>query len=489
MAPYSNRSQVVSRRNSGSSIGNWRGAARQFAIKAGQQLARMAVSEVSRRFSTPSIPSTSGGYRTSSVTSSRRVSTTPSMNIDFTPRSRPSIPVRVKGTATGRYRGRFATKRKSKSVPILSKLQRRGFSVTTERYGVLKDPHCAYIAHSTAHTSNIAISIKGAMFRMVLEKAGITVPNTDQVLPLSKGVNGGTYESDGWKVSYTVFQQLNQDYQTYEYVIPTATTFDGLMADTPGITGAIESEILNQPGTHTPYSISLEIGDISGSTTSWRSKAIIYLDHCTTTLWSQSTLTLQNRTSGALASGAALGDLERVDNQPLQGFMYKFKNADPRMKTPISRQGVSGAIPQLGLFNTANINGLALIRSASLPITFQEPPVPSLFKNINGYSKVSLQPGDMKKSVCSHKMSMNHGTLAKKLRVENIGVIDGITRVTGMPGACHMFGLEERLRTTTENPITISYELESVVGCMMKEKKQYNVLQTRLNIVEQSLTS
>lgn len=372
-------------------------------------------------------------------------------------------------TSTGIYAGRFKKPTKKGARSLENYLLQNGYHTTIEIYGDMNDDHALYLGHSTYNQTQIAEAVTGALFRKLLQKAGFTVTSLDEILHLNRSPTPGG-DSIGWRIVYRELNPLDGAIAETSYLTIAGETIKTLIANT-SIAQIFVTMMRNNTGNYDPYEFVLYSPEENSGTTHWRLAASMNLQQEKAEIYCMSTMVLQNRTKGA-NSAAGEFDAERVDNQPLRGYLYEFKGGDPRLK------GVVGAVSvgtRDNALNRIRADGLVFAKPpgfGSLPQEYEEPPVPGKFSNCLKASKIVLQPGQMKKTVVTHKYSGFLLNLFQKLRNKYFATISSTGYSSGAPGKCQLFGLEEFIRTDSTNLITCQWEKELRIGCVLKTKKK-----------------
>jgi len=381
--------------------------------------------------------------------------------------------------STGRYVGAFKKPRKLKSNHETKALQ-QGYAATIEQYGRVDDPDCCYLGHSSYNQGAIARAIVGAIYRKLFRVAGCDISNSENVLPLSY-----MNSSQKWRIQYTLMEPLTGTQTAHDWDINVNYSFRGLVLDsfvagrlgdyliTSFLTGATAKDL---------YSVQLYSKDLDTNggfdLSEYRQHATLKMADESVHISISSKLVVQNRTKAELANGEDVGlDATRIDNQPLKGFHYSFKSADPRLRCVDSTQPLMNFIP---------VNGLLLYRSAeftnALPGTdglWTEPPNPKIWMNCDGSARVALQPGNIKTSYLKHSYNGLFGMIQRKL-FPNLAATNPFSPTTyiatGLSGKCNLIALEEMLRTDTTNKITLNYENEYRIGCYLSTRKKKTAL-------------
>lgn len=283
-------------------------------------------------------------------------------------------------------------------------------------------------------------------------------------------IGNEAYNAEGWVLEYVTFNPINgQTVAEATYTTVDNDTFHGVLnlpAKFGGFLAHIEAHLLRADGSAVttnvePYMLNVYTYDQGiGTNDKKRLAANLNLSNEFITVYSSSTLKIQNRTAGDNATTTDKYELDRIDNQPLKGYRYQFYG-EPRLKYARTTAPTTGGVNQINYNST---DGTLIWRATDLPQPYIEPPVPKFWANCPKSSGVVLQPGEMKKGYIAVKYSGRFVNVVKKIRAERT-VID---RVIGIKGKTELFAFEEKIRTSGSNPITLMYETEMKVGCTTK---------------------
>lgn len=358
------------------------------------------------------------------------------------------------------------------------KALKNGYHVTFEKYGTVTDSQCVYMYHSNYDPVEISRVLVGALFRTLFRKAGIEIGNVQQELPLF-----APDQSAGFKIVFISRNPLQNEVATNEIIIGNNVTFQALVdswTDTPSTMGRLFVDYMKGLANQfEPYTLSLYCADDNNTFQNWRCLANMTLADEMIVFQSSSAAMIQNRTKGEEAGTD--GAVDRVDNQPLKGFIYEFKNGDPRLKTNQIRTYGTGDARDV-LYATGDYTGVRTFGSVALDT--QEPPVGQIWRNIKSTTPITLNPGNMKKTKITSVFKNRLPTLLLKLRCAQFTNANYLNLIcyTGLPSMkSQIITLEETLRTPAGNLLTCLFEAELKVGAYTYTKKQKGVLRTRFN--------
>ncbi len=372
------------------------------------------------------------------------------------------------GLSTGYYRGKVrAKRRKLKSDVKKEKFMAKGYLQSYEEHGTLTDPRCVHIGHSTHNLRWFPGVIAKALLRRVISKAGFEVDDQEKVLPFTYsntnngwvfvlyGVNEGTgaiQESDRWNCDGT---------DTLETLAskPSATGGPSLFSLFTNImTGSTVSNLFNLAR------FDMMVQDNSTFTAPLRLQASLNLNNHKLVIMSKSSITIQNRSKGATSGDI---DATAVDNQPLKGYMYQFGNGQVATKQ-VGTLWNKGAVTATGLIKHVSADFENSGSNGYVSFSWREPQPPAIFRNVKGSTRVSLQPGDIKKgTVTSMYRGYFNDVLAK---IRNRTNTPANTSVFGpVLGKSQLFSLEEVINTGDINQIVVQYETDKHIGCYLKQ--------------------
>jgi len=380
------------------------------------------------------------------------------------------------------YAGKFKKPRKHKKS-MEQRFLSQGFLSTTEQYGTVADPDCVYLIHSTGYLLELANVMNVALLRKVMNKAGFKITNVNNEIaasaPISAGVDPAE-NSSGLRFVFTCKQMTTMNTRNYVYDTLDNQSFMDVTRLWTDMRDRIVDFFRGQGEILEPYRIAVYQRDSTIASNNWNLGAEIFLEDCHMEIAMASNLVVQNRTLASLDTIGVAADqvsTDRVDAQPVKGWLYEFKHADPR--TRHSAAGATATISSNEFWTNMRDMGIRLIRGeqftgnvstvggATTVITgATEPFVPKYFANCVKSSRILLQPGEVKKTGFTWKLSGKVINIFKKLKVVLWQGTD--SSFAGMVGKCQMIALEEVMRTPSTNKVTIAYERELKIGVIVK---------------------
>jgi len=369
---------------------------------------------------------------------------------------------------TGGWAGKFNTPRKIKAN-LETMYLKKGFMIGNEIYGTCSDPFAVYVHHSTYDATLMANAFAGALIRKLFLKAGLPITDRNGLIPATS-----LLDATGFRLEFYQQQSATGALAGSTFDTGAASTLQTIIDAWVGANSLASSveTYLKSGSSFSPYSISLYANDVGVTTTSHRLLAKILLQNEVVDFNITSKITMQNRTK---ADGALDFATDRIDNQPLIGTCYKFKN-EPRLKnvdTNSQQIFLQGTTPTgLKLFGAATFT-----TPAGQVDHWENRPNAKIFSNCHKAASTILQPGQMKSSYLSFNLNGKLNNLFPKLRLE----ASSTTQVTGIKCLSEMFVFEEKMRTGVINWVSVHYERKINVGCYLTTKKQDYVIDPKFN--------
>lgn len=182
---------------------------------------------------------------------------------------------------------------------------------------------------------------------------------------------------------------------------------------------------------------------------------------------------MQNRSQSANLSNST----DVIDSNPVQGYIYDFAGI-PRTRDAHANNTAGGSVPipnKAWRFESVRFqDGLRLIRGGDLPNGYKEPINGKMFTNCKGQTRFRLEPGAIKHIFRKYKVSHRFNTLIDKIRVASDNASPG--NVNKFVGGGVLFGVEDVINVNSTANITMTYETEHRVCCVIKESKSTPML-------------
>jgi len=392
------------------------------------------------------------------------------------------------------YSGKFKKPKRVKQT-MQSRCLSQGYMTTIETHGTVNDPDCVYAVHSTGHIYEMCQTIAVALLRKIMTKAGYKITNQNNTVAVGLPVQdiNPLETSIGLRFVFTVKRPSDNTTRNYTYDTNATSAFVDIARSWITLRDRMIDYVRGSAEELEPYKIAVYNRDIVSpvNENAWQLGAEIFLEDCKLELNFQSNLTVQNRTLAALnATGAASDQVstDRVDSQPIKGWLYEFKHADPRVRhSAVSRTAnVSSNL----LWGTMKETGMRLIRGNEFtgPIVpalapaittwsgATEPFDPKYFANIAKATSIILQPGEIKKTSFTYSVKGKFINLMKRFKVTHWDTT--AATFSGMMGKSQMVALEEVMRTNSTNKVTLAYERELKIGCIVTASFRQAPLET-----------
>jgi len=367
-------------------------------------------------------------------------------------------------------------KAKKTQISFKQRAQAQGLFRTTETFGNVSSPDSVYLLHSSGALVEQSLVIAGALLRTCLQKAGFSINNLFRELAVSSTGAGANFNEDslGLRFVYTVINPITGDTLNITYEPVTNNNFGDILNGFVGLNEHLLHIIQGEDAGGTkletePFKLSLYMQDANGGTPNVRCIAEMFLEDISVELQVHSCMTVQNRTQAANAA-AGINDTDRVDNQPLKGYLIDFGHSDPRVRM-VSSVSELAALRNNNFANMLN-TGVRLIRGAEFSPA-NEPLDAKYFSNSVKSTGITLAAGEMKKTSFVFKLSGKMTTVMKKLKVNSHNTLQ---IHNGQIGHCQMLSFEETMRTNSTNLVNVAYERELALGCIVKYKPSYTPL-------------
>jgi len=371
-----------------------------------------------------------------------------------TPRTRARANARH---VTSNYQGKFKKAKRNKSDPFV----KNGFKHVTEVTGLVTDPDCCYIGHSTCPSYTMIEMACQALLRKLFEKAGLVINAlADPLLHTSTNTTAGwlirvntvdletgaaTAIADyPTAIGDSIARIVGQDNAGLGPAWPALLTYFqqyGAMNTLPtaiNINEPLNMILYNNVGDGAP--IYVQVAQLN-----LREENIV----CSVV----SEIKIQNRSVSATGNE----DAESVSNNPLRYVKYLFdgiprhRDKQTSLKLPPTKTGVI----TIGSVNSGNNY-------------MREPPSPKLFWNCKKSISGVLQPGAIKSDKLTFYKSMK---LLKFLKYHAVYQSDDRDPGPGfkflskeLKGPFGLFAFEDMINLNAAQRIAVAYEVNRSIG-------------------------
>lgn len=371
-----------------------------------------------------------------------------------------SKPKRVAAGVTGAYRGKFnKTKKKKKGLAYANK----GIQETHEVHGTIEDPNCVYITHTGVDGFRLIQKASIALFRKLFEKAGNVIVNLDDLLPT---INLNTSQNQLIELTQinkrTGVETVLESYRLG--INDTLRTVSDVFGDKwLSYSFGFNNTGAGNSGTDTlhPHRLVLYHQDFN-TTIGDVMRCEMYLEDEMLCVQGVSEMKIQNRTNSA--SGTTSTD--DVSANPVVGRRYTFSSI-PNLR---DKRGFK-------LQSIPVNNGVQLVRAAEIPSSataavsyFNEPPLPNLFSNCKGSSKLYLGPGVIKSGKIYYRKNMMFLKFLQTMRLQ-YGVSPEFNAYTTI-FPCEMYAIEDMINVNPTQNIRLAYECNKTLGVYLKTRKK-----------------
>ena len=332
---------------------------------------------------------------------------------------------------------------------------KNGITLTTEHGGQISDKYSVYLMHNSVPLGTLSYQIGCCLAKRLVEKYF----NTD-IVNMEQSINAFTTGNLSCDIEY--------------FYTPSWTTME-----TQLVTNAVSALSVKDFGydiadklrtllSNNPRAVLWKIRLYQKNTPGVNENlTTINLRSIQFDLYVKSSLKFQNRSASTLGT-----ESDEVDNIPLYGKSYDCKGSgfyvSDRVRVAASPNN------NYNQFITQQINGLMVTHGQSEPTgSIKEPPQPNYFQNCSKYSKVKVEPGEIKTSVLVFKRRIFLSTLQTALC--NIGNSDNA--VIHRFGNSRLIALEKIMETHSgfDDPtvsIQVGYELNNYFNINIMENNR-----------------
>ena len=371
----------------------------------------------------------------------------------------------------GKFVGRFPHPNK---VKALDKYALFGARTTHESYGTVTHKDCGYAGLMNATITPIGEAVGVALLRYIMKKHheveytdqnNIVVNPHDapgalselphQIIFYAESVNATGLVSDiAFKVGYllqsgaSTVRQFGAWFSTNVFSSVDFNHHD-----------AATGQYSRLRGYRLLYH---DVDTAGGATTVNRISNLHRLDNVKIHVYQYNKIAVQNTTPG---DGGGL-TTDAIDANPIQGRLFKFSDLVPDTRDTFE---VSGYTDLENDIANAPGDGM-IIPNVNPSISWRGIPDHTAFRNCIGYSKVFLQPGEIK----NYKFAFNYiGTIDKLMRGLWFGSnkrVHSALSTTHRMGQSLLFALEKVVRTGVQDDVVFNWHLDREVGCYIGKK-------------------
>lgn len=360
-----------------------------------------------------------------------------------------------KGAANSKSKGFFGN---GTSAPnAFDQYAAKGIVRKLEQGDVLSSQRqVVYAAHSTMPQRQVAAGVVASMLKKLINLAGQTVKNNDQIL-----VDGQYYNSE-IHLSYKLKDGAVE--QTQIFVV--TNNVDTLQTVTSAILAWLNSimQSANLPGQFLYLRYYVQFGTAVNSKLL---QAELDLTNVSFEIYSKSALKLQNRTVNSDGNNEA----DDVDNVPIFGKFFEYKTNG----TIYRDYGVPAADGASAITTHPNLGVLAGTLASDVGTgMYLEVPLPSQFVGCYTHGKAHLDPGEIKTSVITEKITISLQKIMFILFARSNGT-GGTGRFEQFwIGKTRLFGFEKMINAvamSTINEFKLAYEHQLELGFICIHKK------------------
>lgn len=344
----------------------------------------------------------------------------------------------------GRYVGKFkGPSRRKKVVKMYNANKSRGLESVHENGGVITDADLVAVYHGTA-VYDALTHVCGAMFRKLWEHLGLSISNWDDPIPNFTSMSMGYDFRSGFGVPMA----------TSAFVIPGGTSFLGAVA-------LFRDDIIAQSLATVEGFIIDTMRFVNLAPVGFETNGQLECSNMKVAINQSSNLTMQNRTLG---QGATDDQTTDVTNNPLTGRTWTVGGNFFRPKA----QSFSVAANTNGLVCVAR-NGFGTGAGPTAGIGSQfKVAGPATIKQTQHTARVTLQPGEIKKSRCvwSETMYVNKFFWRiKSLLCDFTAISAPLGRSSSYLGLAKLYQFEKLCDTRSgAQLVSIGYEYNLITG-------------------------
>lgn len=367
-------------------------------------------------------------------------------------------PVARKYRTLGKYGGRIAARRPSNKMdPYL----RNGFKNVTEINGVVSDPNCVYVGHSTTSGHKIlTIFLQSCLRKLYKQSANWTCTNvTDPIM-------GYETASDGWRLILQIRDVASGTLTEVSYDTVVNDTIYRIVGDSAFGVAPAWPDLYNfwvnylqgagsgaSGGSQQPLRLSLYQRD-GNITNFYHFMGDLYFPNERINLYITSEIRIQNRTLSATGSS----DIEDVTNNPIIGRVYELNSGAPRTR-------VEGCDL---LSSVLDSTGAVTRRAGEFSLNvMKEPPEAKIFWNLKKTARCRLEPGEIKVHKLRYEVHAEIYRFFQDLdwRPSSATIASAIQMKC--KGKSAVFAFEDMINVNALQNISIAYEIQREEFCYL----------------------
>jgi len=355
------------------------------------------------------------------------------------------------------YQGRLKKAKRVKRDPFV----KNGMKHTVEITGVVTDPDCVYIGHSTYTPQFVLETTLQALLRKLFEKGGLQVTSVNDVLLPSATA------TDGYFLRLDTAPAGGGSFTSYSHAVASGATLQSITGSvTTGVApewtdlidqftlwatgdGPVSNDNMDEPA---QLRLFTEVFNTTGSR--YNMVCSLNLRELFAVGKFVSEIKIQNRTVSASGSD----DAEAVSSNPLHVHKYLF-NGCPRNRDKLRM--ISPPLYSSGILTTGASNaGFTYLK---------EPFSPKMFWNCSKHVKDSLQPGAIRNDKIVYYKKMRLLNFIRHMGL--MSDASGTPKTNLIKGPHMMYALEDMINVNLAQLISIAYEVNRSCGVYIFQKK------------------
>lgn len=361
----------------------------------------------------------------------------------------------------GRDAGKFRRPKKFKA----NKFVQSGAILKTDTGDIVSDAECVYVGHHTMPVVQLYRVIWFSIVRLFAKKAKLDFIQWDQDILPNMPVGAAPIRVEvEWKAQEGTANGVPIQ------LIMVGRSWRALADELKDIVAPIFDD-----GTDAMIE-SIRFGtDASGHT----GDVVLRGTDISIQVVGNSVMTLQNRTNSGTAAGEDHSGILDVAHNPLRGKIYSGRGSTAAIKdgeTTIA-SGLTSPVFDVTT-GVMKFESDSASHNAGIINLLKKPPLPGIFRRVTKSAYVKLQPGEIKKSVCSSKYVFRLNTWFRNMKPQLRALAGGgFTNPTDFPyGKNTFFGLEKEcdIGGASEPEITVGFEHTLTMSAVASHKVKHS---------------